>query len=35
MVESIGIKRLWKIEQAQLVIYLMDSLKFQVSGSDL
>jgi tRNA modification GTPase len=23
-----------KIEQAQLVIYLMDSLKFQVSGSE-
>jgi tRNA modification GTPase len=35
VVESIGIKKTFeKIEQAQLVIYLMDSLKFQVSGSE-
>ncbi|MGO4818789.1 tRNA uridine-5-carboxymethylaminomethyl(34) synthesis GTPase MnmE [Flavobacterium sp. W22_SRS_FP1] len=35
IVESIGIKKTFeKIEQAQLVIYLMDSLKFQVSGSE-
>jgi tRNA modification GTPase len=35
VVESIGIKKTFeKIEQAQLVIYLMDSLKFQVSSSD-
>jgi len=34
VVESIGIKKTFeKIEQAQLVIYLMDTLKFQVSGS--
>jgi tRNA modification GTPase len=33
IVESIGIKKTFeKIEQAQLVIYLMDSLKFKVSG---
>ncbi|KFF03576.1 tRNA uridine-5-carboxymethylaminomethyl(34) synthesis GTPase MnmE [Flavobacterium reichenbachii] len=33
VVESIGIKKTFeKIEQAQLVIYLMDSLKFQVSS---
>jgi tRNA modification GTPase len=35
VVESIGIKKTFeKIEQAQLVIYLMDSLKFKVSGSE-
>jgi tRNA modification GTPase len=35
VVESIGIKKTFeKIEQAQLVIYLMDSLKFQVSSGD-
>ena len=34
VVESIGIKKTFeKIEQAQLVIYLMDSLKFQVSST--
>lgn len=34
IVESIGIKKTFeKIEQAQLVIYLMDSLKFQVSSA--
>lgn len=33
IVESIGIKKTFeKIEQAQLVIYLMDSLKFKFSG---
>lgn len=35
VVESIGIKKTFeKIEQAQVVIYLFDSLKFQVSGSE-
>jgi tRNA modification GTPase len=35
VLEIIGIKKTFeKIEQAQLVIYLMDSLKFQVSGSE-
>lgn len=35
VVESIGIQKTFeKIEQAQLVIYLMDSLKFQVSSSE-
>ena len=35
IVESIGIKKTFeKIEQAQLVIYLMDSLKFQVSSTE-
>jgi tRNA modification GTPase len=35
VVESIGIRKTFeKIEQAQLVIYLMDSLKFQVSSED-
>ncbi|WPR70665.1 tRNA uridine-5-carboxymethylaminomethyl(34) synthesis GTPase MnmE [Flavobacterium sp. NG2] len=35
VVESIGIKKTFeKIEQAQLVIYLMDSLKFQASSSE-
>lgn len=35
VVESIGIQKTFeKIEQAQLVIYLMDSFKFQVSSSE-
>ena len=35
MVESIGIKKTFeKIEQAQVVIFLFDGFKFQVSGSD-
>ncbi|MGA9638170.1 tRNA uridine-5-carboxymethylaminomethyl(34) synthesis GTPase MnmE [Flavobacterium sp.] len=35
VVESIGIKKTFeKIEQAQLVIYLMDSLKFQISSTE-
>ncbi|WP_395045019.1 tRNA uridine-5-carboxymethylaminomethyl(34) synthesis GTPase MnmE [Flavobacterium sp.] len=35
VIESIGIKKTFeKIEQAQVVIYLMDSLMFQVSGSE-
>ncbi|MBP4139928.1 tRNA uridine-5-carboxymethylaminomethyl(34) synthesis GTPase MnmE [Flavobacterium geliluteum] len=34
VVESIGIKKTFeKIEQAQLVIYLMDALKFQISST--
>nr|WP_315224846.1 tRNA uridine-5-carboxymethylaminomethyl(34) synthesis GTPase MnmE [uncultured Flavobacterium sp.] len=35
VVESIGIKKTFeKIEQAQLVIYLMDAFKFQISSTD-
>lgn len=35
VVESIGIKKTFeKIEQAQVVIYLFESFKFQVSGSE-
>lgn len=35
VVESIGIKKTFeKIEQAQVVIYLFESFKFQASGSD-
>ncbi|MDX6183668.1 tRNA uridine-5-carboxymethylaminomethyl(34) synthesis GTPase MnmE [Flavobacterium sp. Fl-77] len=35
VVESIGIKKTFeKIEQAQLVIYLMDTFKFQISSTD-
>jgi tRNA modification GTPase len=35
VVESIGIQKTFeKIEQAQVVLYLFESLKFQVSGSD-
>jgi len=35
VVESIGIKKTFeKIEQAQVVLYLFESLKFQVSGSE-
>lgn len=35
VVESIGIQKTFeKIEQAQLVLYLFESLKFQVSGSN-
>ncbi len=35
VVESIGIQKTFeKIEQAQLVLYLFESLKFQVSGSE-
>lgn len=35
MVESIGIQKTFeKIEQAQVVLYLFESLKFQVSGSE-
>jgi tRNA modification GTPase len=35
VVESIGIKKTFeKIEQAQVVIYLFESFRFQVSGSD-
>ncbi|WP_298138660.1 tRNA uridine-5-carboxymethylaminomethyl(34) synthesis GTPase MnmE [Flavobacterium sp.] len=35
IVESIGIKKTFeKIEQAQVVIYLFESFKFQVSGSE-
>jgi tRNA modification GTPase len=35
VIESIGIKKTFeKIEQAQVVLYLFESLKFQVSGSE-
>lgn len=34
VVESIGIKTFEKIEQAQVVLYLFESLKFQVLGSE-
>jgi tRNA modification GTPase len=34
VVESIGIKTFEKIEQAQVVLYLFDSLKFKVQSSE-
>jgi tRNA modification GTPase len=35
VVESIGIKKTFeKIEQAQVVLYLFDSLKFKVQSSE-
>jgi tRNA modification GTPase len=34
VVESIGIRKIEKIEQSQVVLYLFESLKFKVQSSE-